>query len=200
MVKCQSFYMCLVFCSCSAVVIGHLLLCCSQLTLECNMVYLDYSKAFDSVPYKRLLSKLKSYGIEGKVWSCIEDFLIGRNQMVTVGDAESEWTDVTSGVPQSSILGPILFIIYINNLPENVNSSVKMFADDTKLYRHITTEDNREELQKVVWNLAPEIHCQQMQAYAYGSFKRRDQLSSGRRDNTTWLRGEELRADNLWRL
>ena len=112
-----------------------------------DMIYLDYSKAFDPVPHRRLLLKLKSYEIEGKVWSWLEDFLIGRSQMVTLGDAESEWTDVTGGVPQGSVLGPILFVKYINDLPENVISSVKMFADDTKLYRHITTEDDREKLQ-----------------------------------------------------
>jgi len=99
------------------------------------------------VPYRRLLSKLRSYGVEG-ILEWIENFLIGRKQKVTVGDAESNWTDVSSGVPQGSVLGPILFVIYINDLPENVSSNVKMFADDTKLYKHINNEDDCRVLQE----------------------------------------------------
>ena len=113
-----------------------------------DMVYLDYSKAFDSVPHRRLLSKLQAYGLKGKVWEWIQDFLVGRTQKVTVGDANSDWTNVVSGVPQGSVLGPILFVLYINDLPENVRSNVKMFADDTKLYRHVLGEDDKQLLQE----------------------------------------------------
>ena len=113
-----------------------------------DMVYLDYSKAFDSVPHRRLLSKLQAYGLKGRVWEWIQDFLVGRTQKVTVGDANSDWTNVVSGVPQGSVLGPILFVLYINDLPENVRSNVKMFADDTKLYRHVLGEDDKQLLQE----------------------------------------------------
>ena len=112
-----------------------------------DMIYLDYSKAFDSVPHRRLIAKLQAYGIKGKVSAWVSDFLIGRRQQVKVGDAESDWADVISGVPQGSVLGPILFVIYINDLPENVQSEVKMFADDTKVFRHMRNPVDQEKMQ-----------------------------------------------------
>ncbi len=118
-----------------------------------DMIYLDYSKAFDSVPHKRLLSKLKACGLSDEILKWIEEFLVGRRQQVIIGDAKSEWTSVSSGVPQGSVLGPILFVLYINDLPDNVMSEVKMFADDTKLYRHISKEQDRTTLQEDLNNL-----------------------------------------------
>ena len=73
-----------------------------------DIVYLDFRKAFDTVPHKRLLMKLKSYGITGKIFQWIEDFLVGRSQQVKVGTSLSKKSEVTSGIPQGSILGPIL--------------------------------------------------------------------------------------------
>ena len=113
-----------------------------------DMVYLDYSKAFESVPHRRLLSKLKAYGLKDRVWEWIQDFLVGKTQKVTVGDANSDWTNVVRGVPQGSVLGPILFVLYINDMPENERSNVKMFVDDTKLYRHVLGDDDKQLLQE----------------------------------------------------
>ena len=113
-----------------------------------DMIYLDYSKAFDSVPHRRLIAKLQAYGIQGKMDAWISNFLIGRKQQVTVGDSESDWSEVISEVPQGSVLGPILIVLYINDLPENVHSKVKMFADDTKVYRPINTVSDQASLQQ----------------------------------------------------
>ena len=90
-------------------------------------------KAFDSVPHKRLLGKLSSNRIEGTIQRWIKAFLVGRRQRVAVKRAYSRWANVLSGIPQGSILSHILFVLYINDLPETVTSHIYMFADDTKI-------------------------------------------------------------------
>ena len=99
-----------------------------------DVLYLDFKKAFDSVPHERLLLKLESYGITGNLLNWTRDFLTDRTQKVKVGGSLSNCADVLSGIPQGSILGPILFTIFINDLPKMVTSTCKIFADDTKLY------------------------------------------------------------------
>jgi hypothetical protein len=101
-----------------------------------DIIYLDFKKAFDSVPHKRLFVKLKAYGISGNVLCWIQTFLSNRRQRVVVNNESSELKPVLSGVPQGSVLGPVLFILYINDPPDNLNSVCKIFADDTKIYSH----------------------------------------------------------------
>ena len=100
---------------------------------ECvDAIYMDLKKAFDSVSHQRLLAKLKGYGIKGKLLKWIETFLTCRKHRVLVNGAASSWSEVVSGVPQGSVLGPILFILYINDLTNVVTCDMKIFADDTK--------------------------------------------------------------------
>ena len=119
--------------------------------LDC--IYLDFRKAFDTVPHLRLLSKLDSYGISGNIKAWISSFLLNRKQRVTVDGAYSDWKDVTSGIPQGSVLGPLMFVVFINDLPDIVASTAKIFADDTKLFRTITSVQDhitlQEDLQKL---------------------------------------------------
>ena len=98
-----------------------------------DCVFLDYQKAFDTVPHQRLLTKLEACGVRGNIHGWIAAFLRNREQRVVVGGEMSSWTQVLSGVPQGSILGPVLFLVYINDVPVQVKSKVKLFADDTKL-------------------------------------------------------------------
>ena len=94
-----------------------------------DMKYPDFQKAFDTVPHLRLITKLKAYAIEGNLLRWIQDFLHNRKQRVVLNGKHSDWVNVTSGIPQGSVLGPILLIIYINDLPDSISSLSRLFAD-----------------------------------------------------------------------
>ena len=105
---------------------------------EADMIYLDFSKAFDSVSHPKLLLKLQQHGISGLLLNWFSDYLSNRRQRVVVNAVASSYLHATSGVPQGSILAPLLFLIYANDLTEAANHSVvPMFADDSKCYKKL---------------------------------------------------------------
>lgn len=112
-----------------------------------DVIYMDFMKAFDTVPHRRLVAKLSGFKINGNIIKWIEQFLSNRHQQVMVNGEVSSWRSVTSGIPQGSVLGPILFVLYINDLPDNVNSTAFLFADDTKLFRIIKDISDKAVLQ-----------------------------------------------------
>ena len=115
---------------------------------EVDCIYTDFMKAFDRVPHKRLLVKMASYGISDEVCRWVEAFLSNRMQKVVVNGVSSEWEKVRSGVPQGSVLGPVLFLLFINDLPEEAISELLLYADDAKIFKIIRNENDREVLQK----------------------------------------------------
>ena len=104
---------------------------------EVRAIFLNISKAFDKVWTQGLIFKLKTIGIEGEILDILCSFLADRKQKVTLDGENSDWEDVRAGVPQGSILGPILFLIYINDLVYAVSSDIRIFADDTYIFRII---------------------------------------------------------------
>ena len=112
-----------------------------------DIIYLDFQKAFDKVPHQRLLLKLKAHGIGDSITDWIEQWLTDRRQRVVVDGEVSNWKSVLSGVPQGSVLGPILFLIYINDMDDSITSNVLKFADDTKLFRKVNTDGDKQNLQ-----------------------------------------------------
>ena len=128
-----------------------------------DSIYLDFSKAFDTVPHRRLLGKLEAYGIGGELYNWIKGFLSNRTQEVVVNGSISTASPVISGIPQGTVLGPILFVIYINDLLENISSGGLMFADDTKIYRQITSREDALKLQSDInkledWSNTWQLH------------------------------------------
>ena len=121
---------------------------------EMDIIYLDFSKAFDSVPHDKLIEKLQQFGITGPLLYWYNNYLSGRKQRVVVDGVSSSFLDVTSGVPQGSIVGPLLFLLYVNDLPDAAeHSKVPMFADDSKCYRVIETPQDTELLQSDLHSL-----------------------------------------------
>ena len=112
-----------------------------------DVVYLDFKAAFDKVPHERLLQKIWNFGIQGKIHDWLRDFLNSRRQQVVIQGETSSWAPVGSGVPQGSVLGPIMFLMFINDIPEAMSCVTRLFADDTKLYSIVGNEDDKQRLQ-----------------------------------------------------
>ena len=118
-----------------------------------DCVYCDFQKAFDKVPHRRLMAKIWSYGIRGKLYRWIETFLTNRKQHVAVNGQKSSKNLVLSGVPQVIVLGPFLFVIFINDLPAAAENEAWMLADDTKIYQEVNCKEDGESLQNDLYRL-----------------------------------------------
>ena len=106
-------------------------------SVDVRGIFLDISKAFDKVWHEGLLYKLETYGIEGQLLSLLKNYLENREQRVVLNGQTSDWKKINSAVPQGSVLGPLLFLIYINDLPDGITSICKIFADDTSLFSKV---------------------------------------------------------------
>ena len=115
---------------------------------QVDTILLDFSKAFDKVYHRKLMIKMDHYGIRGKPLDWMNDFLCERTQQVINNGESSSKGKVISGVPQGTVLGPLLFLIYINDLSDRVNSQIRLFADDSYLYKTIDTPQDTLQLQK----------------------------------------------------
>ena len=114
--------------------ISHKIYLSSDDEFEVRSVFLDISKAFDKVCLERIIFKLKQNGISNDLLNILPDFLRNRKQRVTLNGQSSSWTNINAGVPQGSILGPLLFLIYINDLSNGLSYNAKLFAGDTSLF------------------------------------------------------------------
>jgi ribonuclease P/MRP protein subunit RPP40 len=121
-----------------------------------DIIYLDFAKAFDKVPHRRLIKKMRAHGISGQLLRWVESWLANRKQRVVLNGKFSSWAKVLSGVPQGSVLGPLLFVIFISDIDEAVTQVdiIKKFADDTKIGQTIATEQNRRNMQQALDNLS----------------------------------------------
>ncbi len=121
-----------------------------------DIIYLDFAKAFDKVPHKRLMRKLRAHGVTGHLLEWVKSWLANHRQRVVLNRKFSSWADVLSGVPQGSVLGPLLFVIFINDIDEAVTlvDIIKKFADDTKIGQRIVTEQDKKDMQQALDNLS----------------------------------------------
>ena len=128
---------------------------------------LDFEKAFDTPPHELLKCKLFEYGIRGKTLLWIDSFLCSRQQRVVINGAKSKWADVLSGVPQGTAFGPLLFSLYINDVLVDIDSEIRLFADDCVCYRQIHSIEDTVKFKETLsaWGdgLGHEISAHQMQ-------------------------------------
>ena len=121
---------------------------------ETDIIYLEFRKVFDSVPHKRLLLKLNRLGISGNLWLWFKFYLLHCQQCVKINNQFSDFLPILSGILQCSILGPLLLLVYINDLPDHVLTSILLlFADDPKCFKTITDINGSPDLQKDVDNI-----------------------------------------------
>ena len=116
-----------------------------------DTIYIDFAKAFDSVPHERLLEKAKRYGIRGDILEWIVLSIKGRRQRVVVNGKNSSWRDVISGVPQGSVIGPLLFLLFINDIPNEIKCNIQLFAEDANIFKN--EEEDHQDLAKDLDNL-----------------------------------------------
>lgn len=128
-----------------------------DVNIPVDALFLDFEKAFDKVPHKRLFLKLSCLNLDPLVFNWICDFLTNRQQFVYANNLSSSLRPVISGVPQGTVLGPLLFLIYINDLPNNISSNIRLFADDCVIYRPINNTSDVHELQSDLHKI--EIWC-----------------------------------------
>ena len=176
-----------------------------------DIIYLDFAKAFDKVPHHRLIDKVASMGVEGRLKGWIKQWLEGRNQRVVINGRYSDWTYITSGVPQGSVLGPTLFLMFINDLEDGVQSTVLKFADDTKLYTEVTNEEGGEhaaarrsrQMYRVSKTMDDGVQCGKVQGTTCRKNKQNEGVHNGRKDSGKSTRGERLGSDgtqsNEWK-
>ena len=128
-----------------------------------DVVYLDFSKAFDKVAHQRLILKLQNIGFGSTVCKWIVDWLKNKKQRVRLNGAYSDWAEVTSGVPQGSVLGPLLFLVYVNDMDQGINSRISKFADDTKIFHEVGSSDSCTNIQDSLDKLKEWAEVWQMQ-------------------------------------
>ena len=125
--------------------------------LQSDVIYFDFAKAFDSVSHDLILAKLKQkFGINGKLLRFIRNYLIDRQQRVAIDGSFSAWQPVRSGVPQGSVVGPVLFVLFINDIVEEIspNTNVLLYADDMKIWRTIRSQSDGILLQREIDSLS----------------------------------------------
>ncbi len=111
-------------------------------------MYLDFQKTFVKVPHNKLIFKVKSLGITGNVHNWIENWLSNRKQRVVINRTTSEWTPVASGIPQGSVIRPVLFVTYINDIDVRLNNFITKVVDDTKIGNLVISDSDKQSIQE----------------------------------------------------